>query len=134
MWQYIPTHNSELFHHGKKDQKWGVQNGPPYPLESPSKRSFTKSTNYDSISSKTFNKKPSDFNTVFLELKEYAHVMSEIMTHMTCEERTHDIVTKPVGDYIYTVENRNGVPIRAIGKKAILGSAIESYERVDDDE
>lgn len=24
---------SELFHHGIKGQKWGVRNGPPYPLE-----------------------------------------------------------------------------------------------------
>lgn len=24
---------SELFHHGIKGQKWGVRNGPPYPLD-----------------------------------------------------------------------------------------------------
>lgn len=23
----------ELYHHGIKGQKWGVRNGPPYPLE-----------------------------------------------------------------------------------------------------
>ena len=23
----------ELYHHGIKGQKWGVQNGPPYPLD-----------------------------------------------------------------------------------------------------
>lgn len=27
----LPT-NQDLFHHGIKDQKWGVRNGPPYPL------------------------------------------------------------------------------------------------------
>lgn len=26
--------NNELYHHGIKGQKWGVRNGPPYPLES----------------------------------------------------------------------------------------------------
>ncbi len=31
----------ELFHHGIKGQKWGVRNGPPYPLD--------KSTNNDTI-------------------------------------------------------------------------------------
>lgn len=134
MWQYISTPNSEFFHHGIKDQKWGVRNGPPYPLKSSSKRTFTKTNTYDNINSKRFNKEPGDFATVFLERKEYAHVMSEIMTHMTREERNHKVVSKPVGDYVYTVENCNGVPIRAIGKKAISGSAIESYERVDDDE
>jgi len=24
--------NREMYHHGIKGQKWGVQNGPPYPL------------------------------------------------------------------------------------------------------
>lgn len=28
------TRNHELYHHGIKGQKWGVQNGPPYPLDS----------------------------------------------------------------------------------------------------
>lgn len=27
-------HNNELYHHGVKGQKWGVENGPPYPLVS----------------------------------------------------------------------------------------------------
>lgn len=26
--------NDELYHHGVKNQKWGVRNGPPYPLNS----------------------------------------------------------------------------------------------------
>ncbi len=28
------SRNTELYHHGIKGQKWGVQNGPPYPLDS----------------------------------------------------------------------------------------------------
>ena len=28
------SRNAELYHHGIKGQKWGVQNGPPYPLDS----------------------------------------------------------------------------------------------------
>jgi len=31
MWQY--HRYSELYHHGIKGQKWGVRNGPPYPLD-----------------------------------------------------------------------------------------------------
>lgn len=27
--------SSELYHHGVKGQKWGIQNGPPYPLDDP---------------------------------------------------------------------------------------------------
>lgn len=29
----INTNASELCHHGVKGQEWGVQNGPPYPLD-----------------------------------------------------------------------------------------------------
>ena len=32
MWTYNYNHQTELYHHGIKGQKWGVQNGPPYPL------------------------------------------------------------------------------------------------------
>lgn len=28
------SRNAELYHHGVKGQKWGVMNGPPYPLDS----------------------------------------------------------------------------------------------------
>lgn len=28
------SRNAELYHHGILDQKWGIQNGPPYPLDS----------------------------------------------------------------------------------------------------
>lgn len=38
--------NSELYHHGIKGQKWGVRNGPPYPLDdSPRTRNGRKKTN-----------------------------------------------------------------------------------------
>ncbi len=33
--------DEELFHHGVKGQKWGVRNGPPYPID--------RSTNHDTI-------------------------------------------------------------------------------------
>ena len=28
------TKNAELYHHGIEGQKWGIRNGPPYPLDS----------------------------------------------------------------------------------------------------
>ena len=33
---------NELYHHGIKGQQWGVQNGPPYPLDSDDKSSAEK--------------------------------------------------------------------------------------------
>lgn len=35
------TYNAEFMHHGVKGQKWGVQNGPPYPID--------RSQNHDTI-------------------------------------------------------------------------------------
>lgn len=35
---YAAYHEDELAHHGVKDQQWGVQNGPPYPLTGEAKR------------------------------------------------------------------------------------------------
>jgi hypothetical protein len=40
----------ELYHHGIKGQKWGVRNGPPYPLE---KTVLKKGTRLNSVS--TYN-------------------------------------------------------------------------------
>ena len=31
---YRPPYPNELYHHGIKGQRWGVRNGPPYPLSS----------------------------------------------------------------------------------------------------
>ena len=32
------TKNAELYHHGIEGQKWGIRNGPPYPLDSDSRK------------------------------------------------------------------------------------------------
>lgn len=44
-WYIIPSDN-DLMHHGIKGQKWGVRNGPPYPLDGSTKshKSSNKST------------------------------------------------------------------------------------------
>lgn len=45
-----------LYHHGIKGQKWGVKNGPPYPLNS-SKTNNRSSSKAESYVAK-YNKKP----------------------------------------------------------------------------
>lgn len=35
---------SELMHHGVKGQKWGVQNGPPYPIDRSNRKELTNAT------------------------------------------------------------------------------------------
>ena len=51
--------DNELYHHGVKGMKWGVRNGPPYPLNNTSKRSkkvgetSVKKTNISNITNET---------------------------------------------------------------------------------
>ena len=54
--QYIATSSSnpELYHHGIKGQKWGVRNGPPYPIED---KVLRKGTVLRSVTGETKNAK-----------------------------------------------------------------------------
>ena len=66
-----------------------------------------------------FSKRPKDYDTIILPKKEYAHVMSELNTNLTKEQLKQKIVSKPIGDYIYTVEVIEFGNYRIIGKKLI---------------
>lgn len=107
MWYIIPKQRAdELYHHGVKDQRWGVQNGPPYPLD-PNKKSLGSDLEASSLP------------TVRLPKAEYAHVMSEIATHITNEQREQKVFSKNIGNYIYTVENYFDNTYRVIDKSKI---------------
>jgi hypothetical protein len=47
MWQ--DNYKTWLYHHGVKGQKWGVKNGPPYPIGSDGNKSIAKSSEHDTI-------------------------------------------------------------------------------------
>ncbi len=66
-----------------------------------------------------FARKSSDFPTVILSNREYAHVMSELKTWATKEQLENHVFKKYIGDYIYTVENNGNLDFRIIGKEAI---------------
>ena len=66
-----------------------------------------------------FARKSSDFSTVYLPKKEYAHVISEIRTWATESQLRKRVFTKPIGNYIYTVENLGDGDFRIIGKELI---------------
>lgn len=65
MWTY--NYSDELYHHGIKGMKWGVQNGPPYPLSasahsvSEKKAGWRKSLDKSSESSDTRDKRSGKF-------------------------------------------------------------------------
>lgn len=75
--------------------------------------------NIKEIGLQFFAKKSSDFPTVRLERQEYAHVMSEIATHITKEQSSRKVFSKPIGNYIYTVENNGFGNYRVIKKVKI---------------
>lgn len=56
--RWIENHlySMELFHHGIKGQKWGVRNGPPYPLEKSSKSSIIEEAIRSGRVKKTINR------------------------------------------------------------------------------
>ena len=62
----------------------------------------------------SFNSK--SIKTIILPKQEYAHIMSEFATNMSKEQRQQPIVSKAIGDYIYTIENNGFGNYRVIGK------------------
>ena len=109
----LTIYNKELYHHGIQGQKWGVKNGPPYPLE----KSLTLKL------SSLYNKRggiPSKHRkTVILPKAEYAKVMSEIATHASKEQKSMPQFLKSIGNYTYLVENPGDGTYRIIGKTKI---------------
>lgn len=73
----------------------------------------------DNIRSEYIKLGTSTLETIHLPKQEYAHVMSEINTHMSDEQRKQDVVSKAIGDYIYTFENHGFDNYRIIGKVPI---------------
>ena len=59
------------------------------------------------------------YGTFRLPKDEYAHVMSEINTHMTEAERKRKVVTKAIGNHYYTFENNGFDDYRILDKRPI---------------
>ena len=68
-----------------------------------------------------------DFEPLFLPLTEYAHVVSEINTNLTNEERKKNVLVKPVGDCYYTFINKGFNDYIIIGKKEIANNIEEEW-------
>ena len=66
-----------------------------------------------------FARSSKDYKTIQLSKQEYAHVMSELATHLTATQRKQKVVTKAIGKYIYTIENNGFGNYRVIGKETI---------------
>lgn len=77
-----------------------------------------------------FARKSEDFPTIWLSKKEYAHVMSELATHLIEEQQGKKVVKKAIGKCIYTVENNGFGNYRIIGKIKIPDGIPERVKKL----
>lgn len=70
-----------------------------------SEKELKKLENAGKMNLQLFAIKSGDFETIRLPKAEYAMVMHELNTHLSKEERQRKVITKAIGDYVYTFEN-----------------------------
>ena len=75
-----------------------------------------------------FARNSKDYKTVELPKQEYAHIMSELATHLTDAQRKQKVVTKAIGKFVYTIENNGFGEYRVIGKKTIDNEILSWWE------
>ena len=118
--QYYETH---IFHHGIKGMKKGVRRfqnidgtlTPAGKVRYSKKK--TDSSVVKSISKQMNNTLASSYKKPKISGKERAHVLSELMTHMTRDQRSQQIVSKYIGDYLYTFVKKSEGIYDIINKK-----------------
>lgn len=71
--------------------------------------------------------------TIYLEKREYAHVMEEINTWYKKEYKDKPIISKAIGDYVYTFENYEYNEYRFIGRDLIEGNFDDEWEESKDE-
>ncbi len=69
-----------------------------------------------------------DAEQIILPPDEYAEVMSEFNTHMSDEDRKRSLVTKPIGNYYYTIINKGFDEYIIIGKRPIIDAVERQWE------
>lgn len=102
----VPTKSDELMHYGIPGMKWGVR-----------RSRSVNSVRQRKIGPQFFAKKASSRKTPRLSKRESAHVLSELATHITKEQKTYPTVIKNIGNYTYVFENNFDGTYRVIGRK-----------------
>ena len=99
----------ELCHFGVKGMKWGVR-----------KDDLPGRDKYGRI------------EPIRLGRQEYAHVMSEVATHASAEQRRMDFFTKNIGNYIYAFYNNHNGTYDVLKKESIPGIFSGAYKEDED--
>lgn len=116
--------DSSLMHYGVKGMRWGVRKAD---------KAVVNVKNHVTMNLQLFAKKATSRKTVKLGTKEFAHVMSELRTNITKEEKTHTVVNKAIGNFVYSFENHFDDTYRVIGKRKIPESVTGILERIKDE-
>ena len=99
------------------------------------KKKYLEASRFSAYNSSTkgiglqfFARNSKDYPTITLPKQEFAHIMSELATHLTAEQRKQKVVTKAIGNYVYTIENNGFGNYRVIGKEAIDNDVLEWWD------
>lgn len=115
--------SSDISHHGVKGMHWGIRKADNV---------VTNTSKGVKMDLQFFAKKASSRKTVKLSTQEYTHVMSELRSNITAEEKTHTVIRKAIGDFMYSFENHFDDTYRVIKKKRIPDTATGLLERMND--
>lgn len=119
MYYSVIRTNDYLMHHGILGQKWGVHNGPPYPLNSNHKSKGLK------MNLQFFSRNPKDYDTIPVSER----VLSDIRMYIKRRNETDPIVHMDHGNVTFTIDNTKKNNPRVIDFIPIPDSITEIYER-----
>lgn len=112
-----------IHHYGVLGMKWGIRK---------ERRRLAKDRKSVIMDLQRYSKKAKRRKTVHLGVKEYAHVMSELRSNITKEQKKHLVINKAIGEHIYTFENHFDDTYRVVGKTKIPEAATGLLERMND--
>lgn len=100
--------NDELYHHGIKGQRWGIQNGPPYPLNS--KKEYKNA--------KKHSRSMFGGEAAYAKKSKAAHQMANTKEIQESKKKYSDSMME-LDDYLSDYAKKNDAKIESAAKKSL---------------